>query len=385
MDNIRSKSARLAHPSGRLQSTWVELLRQEADKATAKGQLTAKQLRLFYEQGWFKALVPQKYGGLQWSLSEVVRFEEAIGWAEGSAGWVFTLCSGAGWFGGYLDPGLAARIFKPKKACLAGSGAIGGRGKLDHKGQLIVSGRWKYATGAPHGTIFTANVYLEAEQKIRSFLLLPEEIKIEKRWNPIGLIASASESFSCSKIIMPPERAFDIQPDNPQIHAPLYRLPFGPLAEATIAANLSGMCLHFMEEVKKLWSQKHRAAQTAKSQQAPESDPANDIEALLEYYTAKWQRVRSLLWVAVEKLESFVNEHMAEAQLSVNPVYVRKAAAVSAAAQRQAALCRKIVNGLYPYTGLNGANGDTAVGKVWRDFQTGSQHALFMPATKLPK
>ncbi|QEC71478.1 hypothetical protein FSB73_07145 [Arachidicoccus ginsenosidivorans] len=66
-----------------------------------------------------------------------MRFEEAIGWAEGSAGWVFTLCSGAGWFAGYIDPAIARTIFKPKKACLAGSGAVGGTAKINKKGGVF--------------------------------------------------------------------------------------------------------------------------------------------------------------------------------------------------------------------------------------------------------
>src|SRR5690606_21631681 len=159
------------HPHTYLASEWIDILRKDAFKAEKKGQLTENQLRLFYDQGWFKALMPRRYGGLQWDFSRVVAFEEAIGWAEGSAGWVFTLCSGAGWFGAYIQPEMAARILKPKKACLAGSGQVGGVVKENRNGEYQVSGNWNYATGAPQATIFTANAFVEKEQRVTALLL----------------------------------------------------------------------------------------------------------------------------------------------------------------------------------------------------------------------
>jgi len=364
------------HPSTLLKPSWIAILRKDAEKAARLRRLTPGQLKLFYDQKWFKALVPKAYGGLQWSVMQVVRFEEAIGWTEGSAGWVFTLCSGAGWFGGYLDPGIAARIFRPRKACLAGSGAVGGEGKSGEQGRTDLTGGWQYATGAPHASVFTANVYLKKEQKVRAFLLLPEEVSLKKTWNPLGLIASASESFCIDgHLTVGPERVFDINPDKPVICESLYRIPFGPLAEATIAANLSGMALHFMEEADLLLKQKK--SNSIKAVQVP--DWVFAAESLLIDYGDRWLKARTQLWNAVEALECFVKGHMSVAALSLTTAYQRKSEAVSGAAQLQAALCREIVNGLYPYTGLTGASMNSQIGKVWRDFQTGSQHALFIP------
>lgn len=370
------------HPSRLLKPSWINLLRNEADQATHSGQLTPKQLKLFYDQRWFKALAPKKYGGLQWSLGEVVRFEEAIGWVEGSAGWVFTLCSGAGWFGGFIEPGFAAKIFKPKTACLAGSGTVGGVGKADKTGSLTVSGHWVYATGAPHATLFTANVYMESEHKVRALLFLPQEVSVEKTWNPIGLIASASESFSVYAKTVATERIFDIDANKPVIQESLYRMPFGPLAEATIAANLSGMALHFMEEVAVLWSGKKEMARLQKDRGAQVPDWMAVADARLQAYCDKWLKMRAKIWAAVADLEQFVNGNMSIERITQDATYQRKSEAVSKAAQNQAALCRELVNTLYPYTGLTGASADSAIGKIWRDFQTGSQHALFVPKIK---
>lgn len=376
---LNNMSEPAPHPSCLLHSSWIETLRKEAPKAELQGQLTAKQLKLFYDHEWFKALVPKQYGGLAWSLQKVVRFEEAIGWAEGSAGWVFTLCSGAGWFAGYIDPAMARIIFKPKKACLAGSGAVGGTVKSTGSGDFNLSGQWAYATGAPHATIFTANVYVEATKSIQPLFLFPSEVSVIKTWRPIGLKASASESFKVKRRSIPTERFFLIDPDKAVINDPLYRLPFEALAEATIAANFSGMALRFMEEVKTLWDIKNKKAMADNNSQGQEPVWMQGAVALWQKNMENWQAARRLLIHEIKGLEDFVCSHMSIPFISSHKAYQEHSLAVSKAAQQQAAICREIVNGLYPYTGLTGAATDSAVGKVWRDFQTGSQHALFVP------
>jgi hypothetical protein len=40
---------------------------------------------------------------------------------------------------------------------------------------------------------------------------------------------------------------------------------------------------------------------------------------------------------------------------------------------------RKAVGEIYPYCGLRAAQEDSEINRVWRDFHTASQHALFTP------
>ncbi len=94
----------IAHPSALLEAEWVDIIRKEAMAAEQEGLLQAGQLELIYGQQWFKLLVPKAYGGLELELPDLIRMEEALSWADGSLGWVVTLCAGAGWFGGFINP-----------------------------------------------------------------------------------------------------------------------------------------------------------------------------------------------------------------------------------------------------------------------------------------
>src|SRR4051812_12420303 len=100
----------MSHPSYLLKPEWVKTIRDTAAEAEKLAQLHPDQLSLVYEQGWFKFLVPKAYSGLQLPLPDMVRLEESLAWANGSLGWVVTLCSGAGWFGGFLAADTAHEI-----------------------------------------------------------------------------------------------------------------------------------------------------------------------------------------------------------------------------------------------------------------------------------
>jgi len=70
-------------------------IRKVAAAAEKLGRLHPDVLALAYEQQWFRALVPKRYGGLALPLPVMVRLEEGLSWADGSLGWTVTLCSGA--------------------------------------------------------------------------------------------------------------------------------------------------------------------------------------------------------------------------------------------------------------------------------------------------
>src|ERR1700755_1674306 len=95
-----------SHPQQQLQPEWLSNIRDYAAVAEKDGKLLPQQLAVVYQQQWFKMLVPTEYGGLELSLPDELRLIEAISWADGSMGWAITLCTGAGWFGGFLDADL---------------------------------------------------------------------------------------------------------------------------------------------------------------------------------------------------------------------------------------------------------------------------------------
>jgi alkylation response protein AidB-like acyl-CoA dehydrogenase len=370
------------HPSQFLPPAAAAVLREEAAAAENGRDLRPGQLHVIYEQQWFRLFIPVLYGGCRpdtaqapqelslpafpLSLPAAVRLEEGISWADGSVGWTVTLCSGAGWFAGFFPPspnfsmpGGAAGFFSDKRLCLAGSGAPAGRADKLTEGYRI-SGRWSYASGALHATGYTANCVLHAEGRpllnadgspqIRAFLFTKDEVLLHRDWDTIGLIATGSHAFEIRGRIVPADRCFEITPEKAAVDDPLYRYPFLQLAEATIAANLSGMAIHFSDACESVFAERRVSA------------------------AASGQLTRVLKTVRLE-LEQKRGEFYAALEGSwADGLHIP----LSKAAHALAACARHSVDLLYPFGGLAAAKPGTELNRVWRDLHTATQHNLLV-------
>lgn len=362
-----------AHPSSVIATELVNILRNEAAAAEKAGRLTDKQLAIVYAQGWFHLFVPKVYGGLALSLPEALRMEEALAWTDGSLGWTVTLCSGANWFVGFLDPSAAKEIYTDTKVCLAGSGKPAGIAKVTENGYEI-TGQWNYATGALHATAFTANCVIEKDGTllqdpaggplIQSFWFYPHEVVILPNWNSMGMIATGSHGFSVHALQVPFNRSFILQPGRAVLTDPVYHFPFLPFAEATLAVNYSGMAVRFLDLCRLLFEAKVNLPH-------PFNRPT--LPPLL----AMWQEVEQALGDA-RALFYTVVESAWQAMVAAGAVGEEALAQISETSRRLATIARQQVDALYPFCGLTAANPSTEINRVWRDLHTASQHSLLV-------
>lgn len=355
------------HPSQNLKPEWVDIIRSAAPEAEQAGKLQPGQLELIYEQGWFKFLVPQVYSGLQLALPQMVRLEESLAWANGSLGWVVTLCSGAGWFGGFLDSALAAVIMTDPQLCLAGSGASTGTATISGDG-YIINGTWKYASGAHHATHITANCIIkngeqtvlndEGEPLILPFVFDKKDVRVFPAWKYVGMMATGSDAYEVKDLYIDKNRCFKIDPQYTVINEPLYRYPFLQLAEATLAANLSGLAIHFLDLCGPAFEERMKNPRLTEPQKGY-------INQLLAEQITLVNETREVFYNAVDNswnyFESTSNNGLQE---------------VSAMSRKLAKASRDSVDKLYTYCGLSAANPDTEINQVWRDIHTAGQHSL---------
>jgi alkylation response protein AidB-like acyl-CoA dehydrogenase len=354
------------HPSLMMQPHWVEIIRNNAAEAEQLGKLNAAQLALVYEQQWFNLVSPIEYGGLQTPLPQLVKIEEALSWADGSLGWVVTLCCGAGWFGGFLNPEIAKQIYKDPKVCLAGSGAPTGTATISGDG-YVINGSWKYASGVHHATYITVNCNImdgdeavlneDGTQLILPFVLDRKDVELVSGWKYIGMIATGSDAYKVENLYVDSNRCFKIDAAAAVIDAQLYTYPFFQLAEATLAANISGLAVHFTDLCVPAFANKATNIRRVNQANVLVMDEA------LQSATALLNQARASFFEAVE---ASWNEPGKEELLN----------AVSRTSRVLAKIARECVDELYPYCGLMAASTDTEINRVWRDLHTASQHAL---------
>ena len=352
---------------GYLPTEIVAQLKEEAPLAEKLGRLTDKQLELVYSCNLFNMLVPKNLGGLELELVGALEIEEELARIDGSLGWTVTLCSGANAFVGFLPAQLSATIFGNPKACLAGSGKIGGVARETSQG-YVISGRWNYVTGLPHATVFTANCQIEKDGKLltnddgspcyKSFCFTPQEVAFEEDWQTFGLVATASHSFKVENLTVDKSRSFVIDAAARTIDHAIYQYPFVSLAALTLGVNHLGMQEHFLDLAGTIFD---TIAETAHRDFRSE---------LLEKARRETESRRTLFFQhAAESWKELKERGQVSPELE-NKIF---------------ALCREIakkgretVMEVYPYLGISASHSETEINRLLRDTLTASQHRFLL-------
>lgn len=358
MDNFN-----LTHPSLLLPASSVATIRNAASTADEKGCLQPEQLELIRTGKWFQLFVPEEYGGLGLPMPEAIRLLEALAWLDGSIGWTVTLCGGANWFIGFFDDSLKKQFFSGSDTCLAGSGAPTGTAVASGDG-YIVNGNWRFVTGAPLATAYTANCKIEGDTgEIGTFIFTPDEVDIKEDWYALGMRATASFSIEVNNLYVSRNRRFELSDGKPVIKSPLYTIPFESYAEITLAANFSGLLQRFIDLVKQLLDEKIK-------QRGYNADQASELLEVIGRLDVKYQHLRSKFLEYIEEAWQYAN-----GQLDWDTWQLKE---MSTAAHNLAKEAVAYSDKLYPYCGMAAADTRTELNRVWRDLHTASQHVLFM-------
>lgn len=366
------KPKNIPHPSFFIDTQLTDTVRQFVAEAEQLGSLHPKQLSVIYKENWFNLYVPKEYGGLDLSLPEGLRIEESLAWIDGSTGWTVTLCSGANWFIGFLDPETAETIFNSDKVCLAGSGRQNGIAKIVND-EYEISGRWPYATGAAHATAFSANCLIEKDGEIiqnedgspmtSAFIFLRNEVSVLKDWKEMGMIATSSNSFEVKKLKVNKNRRFAIDEKQTVLPDKIYQYPFLQFAETTLAVNISGMAIHYLDLFDAIIKEKKS-----------DEDFTNEqvLSLSLRHDTAKNQldEARQTFY---QTIQNSWNEGRGSKNFSPDTL-----TDVSKVSRQLAATSRRMVDEMFPYCGLIAADHESEINRVWRNLHTASLHPLLL-------
>lgn len=338
--------------------------------ADEQGILSPEQLEIIYREKWFKLFVPKENGGLELSLPEGLETEETLACIDGSLGWTVTLCSGATQFIGYLPAELSEKVFRNDKVCFGGSGATTGTA-TETEDHYIINGFWKYATGAPYCTHFTANCLIKKNGKqlfnkkgepvYKSFLFTKEEVQIFKDWNTMGLKATASNSFSAKDLKITKERSFIIEPKHSTLPGLIYQYPFLQFAETTLAVNISGMALHFLEKFAQLITEWHQSKKYSDEVINKLKEKLKENNDILRHHRAFFYEAVNQSWKILQKKGTIPAEILDKISLS---------------SRELSNSARKVVSDLYPHCGVAATQNGTVINLIFRDIFTASQHYL---------
>jgi len=304
----------------------------------AAGVLPDDVVDWMFEHKIFKLCVPRALGGAELRITEAVRVYDALAAIDGNLGWQAHIGSGGGFFVQSFRPEVAERLFGHPRAVVAGSGAPKGQAR-PVPGGYVVSGRWRYASGAQYASVFTANCVLP-DERIRAMAFLPEEVRLIEDWDALGMKATSGWSMEVEEVFVPEERSFVVGEMVWDPGYPLYRLPFDHFAVASIGAVVTGLTRAFFTE----------------------TGLAGREEA---------EQYRQLFFTAVEQLEA------AEAAGRLDEA---RKAHIGWMMRRAANRCREIVLQAMPHLGMRALWPHERVNRIIRDILTAGQHVALRSA-----
>ncbi len=312
-------------------------LREQAAQWAETDVIPEEVCAWIWQRGWFKLFVPASWGGQEAQLSQAVRLYEELAELDGSVAWLVQIGAGGGFFVPFLEPDIAQQLFCPPEAVLAGSGAIGGRAHRVAGGYRL-SGRWRFASGAQYATFFTANAWVEEEQAVRAFVLLPEQVQRERDWHSLGMRATSSWSIAVNEVVVPEQYTFVVGQKRWEPGLAVYGLPFEFFAAASIGAVALGLAVAFVQELRS--------------------------QGGLEWGWRLIQAARRLFHEAVAQGEEAVRSG---AELGEQTVRLLRAAV---------ALARRCFWDLLPRAGMAAVLEGKRLGRIVRDFVTVCQHRM---------
>ena len=348
----------------KLDTITIDLIQDNRSESIAQKQLTPEQLTVAYREKWFNIWVPKALGGLELPLEEGCRFLEELAYWDGGLSWTVTLCSGANMFVGFVEAEEAKQVFANPKVCFGGSGKIGGEA-IEVEGGYRVSGKWPYATGAPHLTHFTANANVYVEREIMGFksMFIPrDKVLIHYDWNTFGLEATASHSFSVEDVFVPYSQTFDIAPEKAQHASLLFQYPFRPFADVTLFVNYLGIFRRFCDLVQKYFSRKSDNPEWNENHGKAFFKLLDAAQQLVEQSTADVYALAERSW------ENLVNHHLEDNEV----LYEEIAAKTRQYVQEMKGHFME----LYPKCGIQAAQYEQEMNEVFRHFFTATQHSL---------
>ena len=200
------------------------LLAEQSSRFDADRRVSDEAFGALSEAGFFRLLLPASLGGCGLSPLDFMTVVEHAAALDGTIGWLVGNGGGMSRAGGYLSVDAAQQVFgKPSAFVASSTGAIGKA--VPAEGGYRITGRWPFASGAPHATTFAPLCEVDDGSGRIVLAFLPREaVDPIDNWHVSGMKGTGSWDFEAHNVFLPAQFVCDFQPD-PSHAGVVYRLP----------------------------------------------------------------------------------------------------------------------------------------------------------------
>lgn len=204
--------------------------------------------------GVYRALVPKRFGGNEWSPKQFCELIEQLSKADGSVGWVASFGMSPAYLGSLPEATLkelykdspdivfAGGIFPPQPAEITDDG-------------VVVCGRWKFSSGCMGADIVGVGISPrkdnEAQGLPRMAVMPAKKAKIEMTWDTVGLKGTGSHDLVVEDVLVAKDWTF-VRGEPSKLPEPFFKYPSLSLATQVLTVVGIGVAAAALEEFQKL-------------------------------------------------------------------------------------------------------------------------------------
>jgi indole-3-acetate monooxygenase len=224
------------------------LIRGCREEIDATRQLPTALVEALRAAGLFRLFVPAKFGGYEIDPITFVKIIEEISAADGSAGWVVSVCAVGGLIAGFLRKDAAAKIYGDNAdTVVAGGINPTGRAVADDTGYMV-AGKWAFGSGIRHADWVYGNCVVYDGERMRldstgkpvtRLMLFPvKACEIDDTWHVGGLRGTGSHDFAVKDLFVPAELSVMAFAGKASQPGNLFKFPFSLFAVLIAAVPL---------------------------------------------------------------------------------------------------------------------------------------------------
>lgn len=344
-------------------------IKDRAAEIEELGTLPEDILQIIYEEKLFKLFVPIELGGRMLDLPDAVRIFQDAAMMDGSFGWLVTIGSGGNMFAPNMDETTCETLFSQQKAVIAGSGYPTGVAVKTTDG-YVVSGEWKYCSGAQFASFFTANCFIEENGKrtntIISCIFMPEQVEIVADWNAFGLKGTGSHTIKVNQAFIPYSHTFHLGVQRNNYGYAVHSFPFLQFSEASFVAVCLGIGADFLREATNCAMRKQLVWSQAES---------NRYKLVMTNIQEQEKIFAQAVHIFYSTLEEIWHIHTEQKEIKEEDLQQ-----FSLVCKNSATIAIQCANTLIRYLGMEAVMESSALNRIWRNLYTAGQHAFLTPS-----
>lgn len=343
-------------------------LRDRAAEFEQQRHLSQDVIDAFKRIGVYRALVPKRLGGNEWTARQFCELIETISRADGSAGWVASFGMAPTYLAALpratfekiytdnVDTVFAGGIFPPQPAFYVEEG-------------IRVSGRWSFSSGCMGATVVGVGISPRKGDTTglpRMAVIPREKVQIVQTWDVSGLAGTGSHDLVVDNVTVPEDWTF-VRGGQSNLDEPMFRYPTLAFAAQVLAVVNLGIGRAAIDELRRL------AGGYKAVTGAPTLGDRPVTQTQLGHAEAQLRAARSWFFEAIDEAWASL--------LAGDPVSHEQTNMLRLSASHAARVGAEVARSMQMLSGMAGIYNSSPLARCVRDANVVTQHAFLGEVT----